>query len=330
MLDTKSEAQSLRPAFQLIDYARFVIPSVIGVMALLLPIPFRDSINIGMGILSTLIQETLDASLPLLATVVIFISMLVTVVMQVMAKRVGFSTIVSQFAEQPVWSLFVVGRLALVSRITAALAAGAVLFQIGPAWLVSDTTGGVILNNLIPVLLVIFFIAPFLLPLLTEFGLMELVGTLLRKIFRPLFRLPGRAAIDALASWMGSAPVGVVITTQQYEQGYYTDREAATIATTFSVVSVAFAFVIIEFIGLAHLFLPYYGTVLVAGAMAAIIMPRIPPLSRKSDNYYAPIGKQLAEESPRTRSLLSWGLELAILRARRAPAWPSHLPPRVD
>ena len=48
MLDTKSEAQSLRPAFQLIDYARFVIPSVIGVTALLLPIPFRDSINIGM------------------------------------------------------------------------------------------------------------------------------------------------------------------------------------------------------------------------------------------------------------------------------------------
>ena len=322
MLDTKSEAQSLRPAFQLIDYARFVIPSVIGVMALLLPIPFRDSINIGMGILSTLIQETLDASLPLLATVVIFISMLVTVVMQVMAKRVGFSTIISQFAKRPVWSLFVVGRVALVSRITAALASGAVLLQIGPAWLVSDTTGGVILNNLIPVLLVIFFIAPFLLPLLTDFGLMELVGTLLRKIFRPLFRLPGRAAIDALASWMGSAPVGVVITTQQYEQGYYTDREAATIATTFSVVSVAFAFVIIEFIGLVHLFLPYYGTVLVAGAMAAIIMPRIPPLSRKSDNYYAPIGKQLAEESPRTRSLLSWGLELAILRARRAPAWP--------
>ena len=322
MLDTKSEAQSLRPTFQPIDYVRFVIPSVIGVTALLLPIPFRDSINIGMGILSTLIQETLEASLPLLATVVIFISMFVTVVMQVMAKRGDFLTVGSQLAEQPVWSLFIVGRIALVSRITAALASGAVLFQIGPAWLVSDTTGGVILNDLIPVLLVIFLIAPFLLPLLTDFGLMELVGTLLRKIFRPLFRLPGRAAIDALASWMGSAPVGVVITTQQYEQGYYTDREAATIATTFSVVSVAFAFVIIEFIGLVHLFLPYYGTVLVAGTMAAIIMPRIPPLSRKSDNYYAPIGKQLAEESPKTRSLLSWGLELGILRARRAPAWP--------
>ena len=36
--------------------------------------------------------------------------------------------------------------------------------------------------------------------------------------------------------WVG--PVGVLITLQQYERGYYTAREAATICTNFSVVSV--------------------------------------------------------------------------------------------
>ena len=32
---------------------------------------------------------------------------------------------------------------------------------------------------------------------------MEMVGVLLSKAFDKLFRLPGRSAIDALASWMG-------------------------------------------------------------------------------------------------------------------------------
>ena len=148
---------------------------------------------------------------------------------------------------------------------------------------------------------------------------LELVGTLLRSLVRPLFTMPGRSSVDALASWMGSAPVGVLITAQQYEDGFYTEREAATIATTFSVVSVAFAFVIINFVDLGELFVPYYGTIVLSGTVAATIMPRIPPLSRKRDVYYAPAGKQISEELPQGRTLWSWSLELAVGRARRAP-----------
>ncbi|MCH2277242.1 MAG: YjiH family protein, partial [Vicinamibacterales bacterium] len=137
--------------------------------------------------------------------------------------------------------------------------------------------------------------------------------------FSSLITMPGRSSIDAIASWMGSAPVGVLITVQQYEQGFYTEREAATIATTFSVVSLAFALVIIDFVGLSELFLPYYGAILLAGVVAAIIMPRLPPLSRKRDIYYELAGKQITEDLPPGRSLLSWGFELAVWRARRAP-----------
>ena len=58
-------------------------------------------------------------------------------------------------------------------------------------------TGGVILNDLMTVIFVLFVFAALLLPLLTEFGLMEFIGTLVRPFFRPVFRLPGRASIDA-------------------------------------------------------------------------------------------------------------------------------------
>ena len=307
------------------DYLRFLVPSLVGVSMMLVPIRFGDSVNIGMGIVASLLQAQVAAALPTLATVVIGLSAAASVGVTLIRARMDAGEALrfeSSTAAHPVLAMFLAGPTTLVARLAGAVAAVLVLLQRGPAWLISDATGGVILNDLIPVIVAIFVVAPFLLPLLTDFGLMELVGTLCRKLFRPLFTMPGRSSIDALASWMGSAPVGVLITSQQYEQGFYTEREAATIATTFSVVSVAFALVIINFVGLGELFLPYYGAIVLSGTVAAIIMPRIPPLSRKRDVYYAPAGKQIAEELPPGRSLWSWGLELAVTRACRAPAAP--------
>ena len=97
--------------------------------------------------------------------------------------------------------------------------------QTGPDWLISEETGGSIIQ-LMGILIAWFLAASFLIPLLTEYGIMDFTGTLLRNILKPLFHLPGRAAIDLLASWVGNCNVGVVLTTKQYESGYYTDREA--------------------------------------------------------------------------------------------------------
>ena len=63
--------------------------------------------------------------------------------------------------------------------------------------------------------------------------------------------------------WVRS--VGVLITLQQYERGYYTAREAATICTNFSVVSVSFALVVANAIGMGDYFLPMYACVIGIG-----------------------------------------------------------------
>src|SRR5699024_414650 len=123
---------------------------------------------------------------------------------------------------------------------------------------------------------------------LVEFGLMEFVGSLLNKVMRPVFTLPGRSSIDCMASWMGAGTVGVLVTMKQYDEGYYTKRESAVIASTFSIASIAFSLVVANVIGVGHLFIPFYLTVAVASIAAGIIMPRIPPLSRKSNTYYEP------------------------------------------
>jgi len=108
----------------------------------------------------------------------------------------------------------------------------------------------------------------------------------LKRIFRRLFTLPGRSAIDALASWMSSAPVGVLITIQQYVSGHYTSREAAVIATNFSVVSVPFALLVAKTVGVDGRFPEYYMAVVITGVITAMIMPRIPPLSRFEDTPF--------------------------------------------
>ena len=86
----------------------------------------------------------------------------------------------------------------------------------------------------------------FLLPLLLDFGLLEFVGALLTKFMRPLFRVPGRAAVDCITSWIGDGTLGVMLTCNQYEGGYYSAREASVISTTFSAVSITFSLVVLD------------------------------------------------------------------------------------
>lgn len=133
---------------------------------------------------------------------------------------------------------------------------------------------------------------------------------------RPIFKLPGRSSIDCITSWLGDGTIGVLLTNNQYEEGYYTTREAAVIATTFSAVSITFSLVVLQEVDLAHMFAPYYLTVTLAGIVAAIIIPRIPPLSRKKDNYLKDINVEEMETIPAGHTTFSWGVEQAVETAK--------------
>src|SRR5699024_4531949 len=98
--------------------------------------------------------------------------------------------------------------------------------QAGPEMIISGNTGAMILNDLQPTLFTVFIIAGFFLPLLLNYGLLEFIGTLFSKVMRPLFTLPGRSTVDNLASWVGDGTVGVILTSKQYEDGFYSKREA--------------------------------------------------------------------------------------------------------
>ncbi|EPS51605.1 hypothetical protein CFSAN002369_00310 [Clostridium botulinum CFSAN002369] len=212
-------------------------------------------------------------------------------------------------------NLFNVSPVWVLARILGFIFIVSTFFKIGPEWMWSKNTGGLLLYDLLPILFSVFIFAGMLLPLLLDFGLLEFVGALLTKVMRPIFNLPGRSSIDCMASWLGDGTIGVLLTSKQYEEGYYSEREAAVIGTTFSAVSITFSLVVISQVKLAHMFVPFYLTVCLSGIIAAILIPRIPPLSRKPDTYLNGGESKNSEALPEGYTPFTWGLEKAVAKA---------------
>lgn len=312
-LSVGDEPQPTDHAFDLRKLLIFLIPSLLGVLLFLTPIVYEEKVTIGLGLLADGLKAATGTYLPAIAV-----------------SLLGFSALLGLFASllKPRWiterralnEMFNLHPFWLCLRVIGAVFAAMTFWEFGPQWIWSANTGGVVLKDLAPVLITFFLVAGLVLPLLTDYGLMEFCGTLVRNMFRKVFGLPGRSAIDAIASWLGSGTVGVLITAQQYQKGFYSAREAAVIATNFSIASIAFSLLISSFMKLDHLFVPFYLTVVVAGLAAAIITPRIPPLSWKKDHYVAGVGKQINEDVPQGLSLLRWGLVQAVQRANSNPS----------
>ncbi|MBM4648767.1 YjiH family protein, partial [Streptococcus pneumoniae] len=98
---------------------------------------------------------------------------------------------------------------------------------------------------------------------LIGFGLLEFVGVLMQPIMRPLWTTPGRSAIDAVASFVGSYSLGILVTDRVYQKGGYTGREAAVIATGFSTVSAAFMVIVAKQLDLMNIWGTYFAATLV-------------------------------------------------------------------
>lgn len=288
----------------------FILPSSLGIFLFIIPIPYKDSITIPIAILSGWLQGQLDAYLPHIMTVIILLTFLGTLLMKAVRPQIMER---SSFLK----SLFDVPTIWVVARMLGAIFSVSVLFQLGPEIIWSEDTGGLLLTDLLPVLFAVFLFAGLFLPLLLNFGLLELFGAVMTRFMRPVFKLPGRSSIDCLASWLGDGTIGVLLTSKQYEEGYYTKKEAAIIGTSFSVVSITFSLVIISTVGLEHMFAPFYLTIVIAGIVAAFIAPRIPPLSRKPNTYYVERSNNYSESKiPKGHSSLSWGISQALEKAK--------------
>ena len=284
---------------------KFIIPSLLGVFLFMVPMPWNGSLTIPIAIFSKLIISLLGDYLAIISVVIISLSAALAIIAKIFKPK--FIT-----NNKYLNGLFNVSPLWFSLRIIGAILAIITIYKFRFDFIYSDSTGGTLLYSLLPTLFAVFLFAGLLLPLILDFGLLEFVGTLLSKVMRPIFSLPGRSSIDCITSWLGDGTIGVLLTSKQYEQGFYSKKEAAIIGTNFSVVSITFCLVVIAQVGLEDMFVPFYITVTFIGIVAAVITPRIPPLSKISDTYINGEKKKDNEIIPKNHTTFSYGISKAL------------------
>ena len=294
------------------NMAKFLIPSILGVVLFMLPIEHQGELTIFVKILADQISAVVGAYLPILCVIIVTMSAIMSLIGLAKPKFITENELLNEtFLVTPVWAGIRVMGAVFIWLTYLNLGSDNAIIQL----ITDGGAGGFVLGDLLTVLVIIFAIAGFLLPLLLDFGLLEFVGALLTNVMRPLFKIPGRAAVDCFTSWLGDGTLGVMLTCNQYEEGFYSSREASVIATTFSAVSITFSIVVLAQVGLMQHFGIYYFLICLVGVVCAIICPRIPPLSLKKDDYLVE-GKKMPETLPEGfNSSMQYGMHLALERA---------------
>lgn len=170
-----------------------------------------------------------------------------------------------------------------------------------PEMIVGPSTGEMVIPGVVIGVAFIIPVGAFFIPFLTDYGCIDFFGVILEPLMRPLFKTPGKSAVDACASFVGSTTMGIIITSRMYKGNIYTAKEASIVATCFSAVSVGYALLVMQTAGIGEYFIiTYFVSFFLAFVLAAIIS-RIPPISRKQDVFAN--GKLQTDEDRKEASL---------------------------
>lgn len=269
------------------EVLRFVIYSAVGLFMFFVPITIAGTSTIPLDHIVSWLREHASAYLPYYALVITLAGTIAPFVTGGWKK----STVRMAFA-----FMNIVGLVVCVALVTG----------YGPDWLMRDDMGPFLFNALvIPVALIVPIGAIFL-ALLIGYGLMEFIGVFLQPVMRPLWRTPGRSAIDAVASFVGSYSLGLLLTNRVYRAGRYTGREAAIIAAGFSTVSASFMVIVAKALDLMDHWLLYFWLALVVTFTVTAIIVRIPPLSRIPDEPYPGVAHDPEAKVSGKRHLHAW------------------------
>jgi len=160
------------------------------------------------------------------------------------------------------------------------------IFKIGPKALLKPDLIPFIYSKIVIPVTTIVPIGSIFLAFLVNYGLIEFIGVFMQIIMRPIWKTPGRSSIDAVASFVGSYSLGLLITNRVYTEGKYTGKEASIIATGFSTVSATFMVIVANTLGIMDKWLLYFWLTLIITFVVTAITTRIYPLNKKPDLYY--------------------------------------------
>ena len=303
------------------ELIKFIVPSLIGFFFFVFPLKYEGNWTIFYGICAEALGDIVAPIVnEVLLAVVCTSAILSTIATLFKPKMITEHTLLSE--------CFVTSKLQLFIRIAGAVFGICIYFQCGSEMIWGAATGETAWG-IVTTIMTWFVFGVVLMPLLTDYGLMDFTGYIFSKFTRTLFTLPGRSTVDLLASWIGCNTTGTLLTSRQYQAGYYSAREAVTIMSCFSAVSISYSLTIATTCGLEHIFFPLYLSLTFAGLVASAICPRIYPLSHIPDTYYT--GKpQYSESVPKDVSLFRYSFNKGVERARKAPSLKALLKQGVE
>ncbi|MFG6120018.1 YjiH family protein [Thalassobacillus sp. B23F22_16] len=245
---------------------KFFLFSLIGIFTFFIPITINETSSIPLDHMVTFIQTSFGSLVPYYALLVIVLGA------------------AYPFYNQS-WNKDAVNITLSFFKVLGVAVAAMLIFNLGPGWLFAPSMGPFLFEKLvIPVGLLVPIGAVFL-ALLVGYGLLEFIGVMLQPIMRPIWKTPGRSAIDAVASFVGSYSIGLLITNRVFKEGKYTVKEATIIATGFSTVSATFMIVVAKTLGLMEIWNTYFWVTLFVTFLVTAITVRIWPLNKISDSY---------------------------------------------
>ncbi len=265
------------------DWFKFVVLSLIGIFMFFIPITIAGKSTIPLDHVVTFVKGSAPGLMPYYALTVIILG----AVYPFYTKTWNKDTVTTVFSIAKV-----VGLGVAVMAVTGQ----------GPAWLFTPDMVPFLYNKLVISVGLIVPIGAVFLAFLVGYGLLEFIGVIMQPVMKPIWRTPGRSAIDAVASFVGSYSIGLLITNRVYKEGKYTAKEAAIIATGFSTVSATFMIIVAKTLGLMDMWNFYFWTTLVITFVVTAITVRIYPLSKKPDTNI--FGDEIIEEK-RSGSLIA-------------------------
>lgn len=257
---------SEKEVFSTKDKLKFIICSAIGIFMFFITITFDGKKSIPLDHIVTLLKTSLGSLTSYIALAIMIYGGLKPFVKKTWNKN----------NVEIVFSIFKV--LGIITGFMFVL-------NIGPELLYAPDLFPFLFNKLVIPLGLLIPVGAVFLSFLIGYGLMEFTGVFMQPVMRPIWKTPGRSAIDAVASFVGSYSLALLITNRVYLEGKYTKKEAVIIATGFSTVSATFMIIVAKTLGLMDMWNMYFWSTLVITFIVTAITVRIYPISKKSDEY---------------------------------------------
>ena len=218
---------------------KFVIFSLLGIFIFFVQIKIGDYSGIPLDIFTSWLQNLLG----------VFASYL--------ALAVVLAGTIKPFITGT-WNKSAMDIIFTIFKIFGFIAACMVVFNFGPEPVLNADNGPYLFGSLVqPVVYMIVFGAP-LLCLMVNYGLVDFVGIFVRPLTRTLWKTPGRSAVDAVSSFVGSTSMGLLFTDQMYRNNKYNGKEASIIATGFTTVAVSFMIILANVLQISDRWLLYF------------------------------------------------------------------------